>query len=95
MSKKPEPDYQNSIKESISAVEGICKLLTKIESGGIKDALRILADKIEIPVALKEGFEKLYGYTSGKDGIRHPILSKRNVGFAEAKYMLVSCSAFL
>lgn len=94
LSKKPDPDYHNSIKESISAVEGVCKILTKVESGGLKDALRILSEKIGIPIALKEGYEKIYGYTSGKDGIRHPMLSSRNIGYPEAKYMLVSCSAF-
>lgn len=94
LSKKPQADYHNSIKESITAVEGICKLITKVESGGIKDALRILSSKIEIPTALQEGLAKLYGYTSGKDGIRHPLLSKRTIGYAEAKFMLVTCSAF-
>lgn len=38
---------------------------------------------------------KLYGYASDEDGIRHPILDSTNVGFAEAKFMLVSCSAFV
>ena len=45
--------------------------------------------------ALKAGFSKLYGYTSDESGVRHPILKDANVGFAEAKYMLVTCSAFV
>lgn len=39
--KKPDPDYRNSVKESISAVEAAVNLLTG-KSGGIDDALRVL-----------------------------------------------------
>jgi hypothetical protein len=45
--------------------------------------------------ALKSAFNKLYGYTSDEDGIRHAILEESNVGFDEAKYMIVVCSAFV
>jgi hypothetical protein len=90
--KKPEPDYRNSIKESISAVEGICKLLTGEKSGGIEKALTKLGG---IHPAMRAGFKKLYAYTSDEDGIRHAMLDEPNIGLAEAKYMLVICSAFV
>jgi len=45
--------------------------------------------------ALIKGFSSLYGYTSEADGIRHALLEEPHVGFDEAKYMLVSCSAFV
>jgi hypothetical protein len=95
LSKKPSADYKNSIKESISAVEGICKMITGVNSGGLKEALNKLSESIEIHSALKEAYLKIYGYTSDEGGIRHPMLEDNNVGFAEAKYMLVSCSAFV
>jgi hypothetical protein len=44
--------------------------------------------------ALRSAFEKLYGYTSDESGIRHAILEDPAVGFEEAKYMIVACSAF-
>ncbi len=94
-----QPDYENSIKESISAVEAICQEI--LETNG-KDAtlgkmLKKLEDNgIKIHSALKDAFNKLYGYTSDANGIRHA----GNVGgasstFEEAKFMLVSCSAFI
>lgn len=95
LGKKPEPEYPNSIKESISAVEAVCKILTGEKSGGIDKALTKLASKIHLHPALKAGLSNLYGYTSDEGGIRHSILECSNVGFAEAKYMLVSCSAFV
>ena len=57
--------------------------------------MKKLAGKSEIHGSLMAGFLKLYGYTSDEDGIRHAILDEPNVGLVEAKYMLVSCSAFV
>jgi AbiJ N-terminal domain 4 len=95
LGKRPEADYANSIKESISAVESTCKLLTGEKSGGIDKALAKLSDSTSLHPALKQAFSKLYGYTSDEDGIRHAILETPDVGFAEAKLMLVACSAFV
>lgn len=95
LGKKPEPDYRNSIKESISAVESVAKQISGNTSKGIDDALEALAKKSEIHGALKAGFKSLYGFSSDSDGIRHAILEQPNVGFIEAKYMLVACSAFV
>ena len=44
---------------------------------------------------MKNAFISLYGYTSDKSGIRHNNGVDENTTFEEAKYMLVSCSAFL
>lgn len=94
-SKKPDPDFRNSIKESICAIESISKVLSKSESQGLLGALEALSQKMEIHGALKAGFIKLYGYTSDENGIRHAILDEPNIGFDDAKYMLISCSAFV
>jgi len=93
LGKKPDPDYRNSIKEAISAVESISKQLSGNVAQGLSGAFDALS--IDIHGALKAGFIKLYGYTSDEDGIRHAILEQPNIGFAEAKYMIVSCSAFV
>jgi len=95
LAKKPEPDYRNSIKESISAVESIAKILGTDSPPGLAEALDELAKKTNLHGALRAGFIKLYGYTSDEEGIRHAILEEPNVGFDEAKYMVVSCSAFV
>ena len=53
-----------------------------------------MEEKIEIHPALKKAFNNLYGYTSDSGGIRHASLSESNLKFEDAKFMLVSCSAF-
>lgn len=65
------------------------------DSATLDAALKELSKKTEIHGALSSGFSKLYGYTSDESGIRHAILEEPNIGFAEAKYMIVSCSAFV
>ena len=87
-------DYANSIKESISAIEAMCQILTNNDKATLGDALKLL--KGNIHPAMKSAFEKLYGYTSDANGIRHSNgLGEGNSTFEEAKYMLISCSAFV
>ncbi|MCF8484518.1 MAG: hypothetical protein K9G71_04845 [Rhodobacteraceae bacterium] len=94
-SQRPSPDYRNSIKESISAVEAAVAFVTDSKKvGGISTPLRKAVDKVVVHPALRDGFEKLYAYTSDADGIRHALLNDNTLTQADARYMLVSCSAF-
>lgn len=96
LSAKPSPDYRNSIKESISAVESVAKILSGTPEGGLSKALGGLSKRISIHGGLVGGMNAIYGYTSDADGIRHPILDDGSVvDLTDAKYMLVSCSAFV
>jgi len=95
LSDRKSPDYRNSIKESISAVEAICNLITKEERATLGQALKKIEGKISLHSALKSAFSSLYGYTSDAEGIRHALLDEPNLSFEDAKFMLVSCSAFV
>ena len=96
---REKPDYENSIKESISAVEAVCEEMTGItgKEATLGKMLKKLEDNgVEVHAGLKNAFNVLYGYTSDANGIRHA----GNIGgpastFEEAKFMLVSCSAFI
>ncbi|MDM1551616.1 hypothetical protein [Empedobacter falsenii] len=95
-SNKTNPDYRNSIKESISAVESICIIITEDPKVTLGQALKKLEEKgIIINKALKSGFSNLYGYTSEGDGIRHGLMEESNLNQEDARYMLVTCSAFI
>ena len=87
-------DFDNSIKESISSVEAMCQILTQNNKATLGDALKSLKNRIH--PAMESAFQKLYGYTSDANGIRHSNgLGEGNSTFEEAKYMLISCSAFV
>ena len=93
---RENPDYENSIKESISAVEAICEIIVG-ESGTLGKLLTKLEQKgVYIHSALQLAYKNLYGYTSDASGIRHAKdLGGKDSTFEEAKYMLVACSAFV
>ena len=95
---KESPDYRNSIKESISSVEAICKVIANNQNTTLGEALNIIERESKIPLHadLKKAFSSLYHYTSDADGIRHALKDEKvNAGFDEAKFMLVACSAFV
>lgn len=93
-SNRSSPDYRNSIKESISAVEAICRALAGDSGTTLGAALNSIQAKLGMHGALKSALSSLYGYTSDEHGIRHAMLEEPNLGSAEAKFMLVVCSAF-
>lgn len=93
---RSNPDYSNSVKESISAIESMCNVMLGTTGKTLADTLRVL-DKngIVIHSALKSALSSLYGYTSDENGIRHSTGIDEKTTFEEAKFMLVTCSAFL
>jgi hypothetical protein len=95
MSDRENPDYRNSIKESISAVEAICTTIVGMPHASLGDALARIETKVSIHAAQKEAFQKLYGYTSDAEGIRHALSGEATLTGDDAKFMLVSCSAFI
>ena len=93
LSLKENPDYANSIKESISAVEWVCKKLNGIDdSRWFAGTLKSLWIAHE---SLLQWFIKLYGWTSDAEWIRHPLMEESSLGQEDALYMLVICSAFI
>ena len=97
-SDRKQPDYENSIKESISAVEAMCCIITGLTGGQatLGAALKKLEDNgVEIHGAMRSAFSQLYGYTSDQNGIRHGGIDFTNAPEEDARYMLVTCSAFV
>lgn len=97
-SDRDKPDYENSIKESISAVEAMCCIITgmKGKNATLGEALKKLEENgVHIHGAMKSGFSSLYGYASDENGIRHGGIDFVNAPEEDARYMLVSCSAFV
>lgn len=97
-SDRKTPDYENCVKESISAVEAICCIITGM-TGAQATLGRALKDLeksgVHIHPSMKNAFSSLYGYTSDENGIRHGGIDFTSVPSEDAKYMLISCSAFV
>ena len=66
-----EGDWLGSVRESIHAVESAARQLNPAAKT-LSPALEVLPG---LHPALKEAFQKLYGYTSDEQGIRHALLN--------------------
>lgn len=95
LSNRQNPDYRNSIKESVSAIESLAKIISNNSKDSLGASLDKIKGKIKIHSALEKGFKQIYGYTSDSDGIRHSLMEESTCDFEDAKFMLVSCSAFI
>ena len=97
LSDREHPDYKNCVKESISAVESVCKVISGSEKAALKDALNgLIANGMNIHGSLKSAILALYGYASDEGGIRHAEReTESTVTFEEAKFMMVTCSAIV
>jgi len=96
LSRRENPDYRNSIKESISAVEAACCIIADDQKATLGQALKKLEEQgFPIHKAQKDAFSKLYGYTSNAEGIRHALLDEPTLTYGDAQFMLVTCSAFV
>jgi len=93
-SDRSSPDYANSVKESISAVEAVVRRVTAESTLGA-GLNRLETAGVRLHPALKAAWSKLYGWSSDEDGIRHGAVDPADVDQALAKYTLVSCSAFV
>jgi hypothetical protein len=93
--KRPQAEYEDSLKDSILALEALVKRMVSP-----KGAFSELVEELKIHGALKEALKKLYGWASDVNKARHdkgeipqekvPIYS---VGEPEARLALVLASA--
>lgn len=95
LSDRKNPDYRNSIKESISAVESIAKKIAQKPKAELGEALKEIEKKGKLHGAMKNAFLNLYGYTSDANGIRHALMEEPNLTADDAKFFLLTCTSFI
>ena len=97
LSDRKNPDFRNSIKESISAVEAACRVVANKPNATLGQCLGAIQKVKPLHGAFVEALNRLYGYTSDADqGIRHAASDEATpVTKADAQFMLVACSAFI
>lgn len=91
------PQYANSIKESISAVEAAARDASGRPSAVLGAALDEIAKQApSVHPALLKGWKAIYGFTSDSGGIRHADIPQSVPATQElAQYFLVTCSAMV
>lgn len=92
-----ERRFADSVKDSIHAVESVACVIAQKTNATLGEALDSL-EKAGLlnHKALKQGFDKLYGYASDEQGIRHALLEKgtSDVDLDEAIFMFGACASF-
>lgn len=82
LSPRDNPDYANSIKESISAVESICRTIANT-TGSLNEAVK------KLPFELHPAFAKAISSLYGSGG------QAATFDAADAKFLLVTASSFV
>ncbi|MDP3563291.1 MAG: hypothetical protein Q8R70_02255 [Methanoregula sp.] len=97
LSDKQSPDFRNSIKESISALEAQCKIICKEPTSTLTKSLEIIQHRghVKIHPFLNEAFQKIYSWTNDDGGIRHALSDDPTIDREDAQFMLIACSAFI
>ena len=95
LSDKEQPDYRNSIKESVSAVESIANSIARVKNPSLSKALLRLEEKLgfELHGAKRQALLSLYGWAS--DEARHGLLEASELTQEDARFALIVCSAFV
>ena len=70
-SNRDKPDYPNSIKDSISAVESLCKIIADEKNKTLSDSLKRVGERLGIHGSLLKSLDSLYGYRNVKSGVGH------------------------
>ena len=89
-------DWAGGVRESIHAVESVARKIDPEASKTLKPALKSIEKQGMLHPALREALDKLYGYKSDQQGVRHALLDSANakVGMDEAVFMLGACASF-
>ncbi|TFC87456.1 AbiJ-NTD4 domain-containing protein [Cryobacterium sp. TMT4-31] len=94
LSERNAPDYPNTVKEAMSGVEAMCEFLT-----GKNQLGKALKDFSNTGLAISgvqiEAWNKMYGWASNENGVRHGSFRIPNVDHAIAKYLVITGAAFV
>lgn len=65
------PDYENSVKEAVSALEALLKIRTGLSKGKMGELLDAYSKQHAIHPALRNALSNLFGFASDAAGVRH------------------------
>lgn len=90
-------DWPGCVRESIHAVESVAVRLAP-GATTLGAALRVIDQNGHLHGSLRAAFDKLYGYSSDEDGVRHALVfdeAEAKVDEADALFMLGACASFV
>lgn len=98
MSDRENPHYDSSFQQSIAGLESVCVKLCDGQESSLGKALKCLQKRggYNIPKMLFKAFEDMYAYSNDtQSGVRHYLERPSEIELEDARYWLVTCSAFI
>ena len=97
---REKSDYRNSIKESILAVEEVCKSIYTIynsetKSDKFSDYVDFIEEKFFLHHSFAESLKNIYKFSSDEKWIRHSGKTESNIYYEDARLILIMCSAII
>ncbi len=87
--------FRGSVTESICGVESVLKSISGDSNATFGKGLNLISKTKSLHPAMKQGLEKIYGWTNSPSGMRHSLSDESvPVNEAEARFMLSACLAF-
>ena len=89
------PKHADVVREFVHAVQSAVRVISGKPKATLSDALKLI--KGQVPTALYDGMQKLYGYASDEKGVRHSLVEGENerLGQDEAIFAFSVCAAIV
>ncbi|GAB3569321.1 hypothetical protein GCM10027578_23490 [Spirosoma luteolum] len=96
-SDRENPDYRNSAKESISALESLLKLVVKSPKATLTDSIKKIknSELINIHPSIINTINSLYAWAGDESGIRHSLKSNDTVDIEDSQFTLIACCGLI
>ncbi len=90
---RPKPDVENCVKDAVSAIESVGRILIKDDKAVLSDIIKDMAKQEIIPKPLDEVIQKIYAYRGNEPGVAHGLVGESKVTIYEAEYVLAMSAA--
>ena len=91
---RPNPDYENAVKDAIGAVEGLARILMS-SNATLSEILKTPLVKNSMHQTLGESLGKIYAYRGDEGGVAHGLVGPSKVGKEEADLILTLTAGYI
>jgi tetratricopeptide (TPR) repeat protein len=92
---RPNPDVENCVKDAVSAIESVGRIIVNDEKALLSDIIREMAKNKTIPKPLDEAIQKIYAYRGDQPGVAHGLVGTSKVTIDEAEFVLAMSAAVI
>jgi tetratricopeptide (TPR) repeat protein len=92
---RPNPDVENCIKDAVSAIESVGRIIVNDEKALLSDIIKDMAKNKTIPKPLDEAIQKIYAYRGDQPGVAHGLVGTSKVTIDEAEFVLAMSAAII